>query len=123
MEPLEWNELSNYWKPTPEKEYLVVFTNPRIEKKDFGRAELPPKKCLVLDVLQVNNEVFKDKKEFSTTNHTFIEGVRKIVDDAIASGQQEFAVHLRKSSKGIYSIFSFTSPTVPKSAFLGVKVE
>lgn len=125
---INWDELSGkYWKPTPDKEYIVMFTNWRVDLTDYGEAGRTPRKVLVLDVKSVSCDgklqEFLEPKEFSTANHTFIDGVKDIIDRANATGQAAIFVQLKKNSKRVYSVFSWQPNPQIMQAFGGVKMQ
>jgi hypothetical protein len=110
---IDWAELaSKYWRPSPEKEYIVEFGDWHIGESNFGNADLPPRKVLVLNVYTVqandeDHEEYTPPKEFSTYNWSFIEGIRPIIDKAVKEGRDRVYVQLKRNTKGTYSLFTY----------------
>lgn len=111
MDKVDWSKLDNsnskYWKPEPDTQYIVEFTNPRVEDRAFGQSDTP-KTVIVLDVLNIQKDggtpgetiYFHPPKEFSSRSSTFINAVRPIIDKAILEGSSSILVMLRKTGQG-----------------------
>ena len=124
---LDWSRIEQpYWKPTPDKEYIIEATNWRIVMKDFGKTDAPQRDTFAMDVVSVSvdghDEFFTKPKEFATTNRTFIENIKPIIQKAVRENRDNVWIQLKKNNKGVYSVFTFHPPVAQYArGFPGVK--
>ena len=128
---IDWDALQGrYWKPEAGAEYIIEASNPRIDYRTFGETNEPPKATLVLDIHAVNKDTpdgsnmrnYPAPKEFSTTSHSFIEGIKPVIEAARNEKLDSFYFHLKKNSKGQYFVIRFQPIRAAKN-FTGVKTE
>jgi hypothetical protein len=118
MEKLEWNKVeSPYWKPEVEnRRYSVVFSNWRIELKDFG-GKGKPRYVLTLNISHLEDgekyETFTPPKEFSTSSQSFIAGIRPIIDAACEHNEAEISAVVERLSDRKYRITDLNTALRP----------
>lgn len=123
MKDIDWPKLEgSFWKPDNNTQYIVEFTNPRIEEKLF-KDSTTPKAMLYLDVVSVEKDEgdkmptvvhYHPYKTFSTINKSFLESIKPLIQKAIANNQQSVIVFLTKTGSGSDTTYSINDASVIK---------
>lgn len=107
MQTVDFSVFGNdYWKPEDDKDYFVVFGNPRIERRKF-KDDNEEKPVLVLDVFSVGKEVFVKPKEFSTSARTFRDQIRPLIERAVKENRERIRVVLKRKNGKEYTITDY----------------
>jgi hypothetical protein len=117
---LDWSKLEGkYWRPESDVQYVVEFTNWRLEEKTYGDSDTP-RTVLTLDVLNVmkdspgvpETQYFVPIKSFNCANQSFITGIRPVIEKAQMLKAQSVIVLLRKSGEGKKVMYSINDASV-----------
>lgn len=114
---IDWNAFqSKYLKMENGRQYDLVLSNWRFERKTFGAQEQNPKPTLVFDVLKVNDiEYTIAPLEWSTASPSLAWELKAIIERAENHGKIAISVRIKRTLEGKYFLIDMMTYGAPQS--------